>query len=36
MRAVPRVYHEELLRLRESPDTAVRRVGVSCETVAGQ
>jgi hypothetical protein len=46
VRSVPRLYNEEQLRLRESPETAVRIVvgwcemgtslGVSCETVAGQ
>jgi hypothetical protein len=36
MRSVPRQYNEEQLRLRESLETSVRRVGVSCETVAGQ
>jgi hypothetical protein len=34
--SVPRLYKEEQLRLRESLETAVSRVGVSCETVAGQ
>jgi hypothetical protein len=35
VRSVSRL-HEEQLRLRESFGTAVRRVGVNCETVAGQ
>jgi hypothetical protein len=30
VRSVPRLYNEEQLQ------TAIRRVGVSCETVAGQ
>jgi hypothetical protein len=44
--SVPRLYNEEELRLRESLETAMRRVGdwcemtarlgVSCETIAGQ
>jgi hypothetical protein len=36
MRSVPRLYNEEQLRLRERLETAVRRVGVSCGTAAGQ
>jgi hypothetical protein len=36
LRSVPRLYNEEQLRLRESLETEVRRLGVSCETVAGQ
>jgi hypothetical protein len=36
MRSVPRLYNEEQPRLLESLETAVGRVGVSCETVAGQ
>jgi hypothetical protein len=36
VRSVPRLHTEEQLQLRESLETAVRRVGVSCETVAGQ
>jgi hypothetical protein len=36
MRSVPRLYNEEQLRLRESLETEMRRVGVSCETVPGQ
>jgi hypothetical protein len=34
--SVPRLYNEEQLQLRESLETAVRRVGVSCEVVADQ
>jgi hypothetical protein len=36
VRSVPMLYNEEQLRLRESLETAVGRVGVSCETVASQ
>jgi hypothetical protein len=46
MRSVPKLYNEEQLRLRESLQTGVRRVGglcemaaslgVSCETLAVQ
>jgi hypothetical protein len=36
VRSVPSQYNEEQLRLRDSLETAVRRVGVNCETVAGQ
>jgi hypothetical protein len=35
VRSVPLLYNEEKLRLRESLETAVRRAGASCETVAG-
>jgi hypothetical protein len=28
MRSVPKLYNEEQMRLRESPETAVRRAGV--------
>jgi hypothetical protein len=31
VRSVPRLYNEEQLRLRESLETAVRRVGGWCE-----
>jgi hypothetical protein len=34
MRSVPRLYNEELLRLRESLETAARRVGGWCEMAA--
>jgi hypothetical protein len=33
---LPRLYKKEQLRLRESLETTVRRVRVSCEVVAGQ
>jgi hypothetical protein len=36
MWSVSRLYNEEPLRLRESLETAVGRVRVSCEAVAGQ
>jgi hypothetical protein len=36
VRSVPRLYNEEQLRLLESLETAVRRVGVSYETIVGQ
>jgi hypothetical protein len=36
MWSVSILYKDKQLRLRESLETAVRRVGVSCETVAGQ
>jgi hypothetical protein len=36
MRSLLRLYNEEQLRLRKSLQTAVRRIVVSCETVAGQ
>jgi hypothetical protein len=36
VRSVPRLYNEKQMRLRESHETAVRRVGLSYETVAGQ
>jgi hypothetical protein len=36
VRSVPRLYNEQQLRARERLETAVRRVGSSCETVAGQ
>jgi hypothetical protein len=36
MRSVPRLYNEEQLRSRVSFEMAVRRVGVSCETVVGE
>jgi hypothetical protein len=36
MRSIPRLYNEGQLRLRESLETAVGRVGMCCETVAGQ
>jgi hypothetical protein len=32
--SVPRLYNEKQLRLRESLEMGVTRVGVSCETVA--
>jgi hypothetical protein len=32
--SLPRLYNEQQLPLQESRETAVRRVGVSCETVA--
>jgi hypothetical protein len=34
--SVPRLSKGDQLLLRERVETAVRRVGVSCETVAGQ
>jgi hypothetical protein len=34
--SILRLCNEEQLRLRESLEMAVRRVGFSCETVAGQ
>jgi hypothetical protein len=34
MRSVPRLYNVEQLRLRESLETAVRRVGDWCEMAA--
>jgi hypothetical protein len=34
VRSVPRQYNEEQLRLRETPDAAVRSVGVWCEMAA--
>jgi hypothetical protein len=36
VQSVPRLYNEEQLRLRVSLEAAARRVGVSCEIVAGQ
>jgi hypothetical protein len=36
VRSVLRLYNDEQVLLRESLETAVRKVGVSCETVAGQ
>jgi hypothetical protein len=36
MRSVPRIHDEEQLWLRESLELAVRRIGVCCETDAGQ
>jgi hypothetical protein len=36
MWSVPRLYKEGQLQLRERLETTTRRIGVSCETVAGQ
>jgi hypothetical protein len=36
VKSLQRLYKEEQLQLRENLETAVRRAGVSCETVAGQ
>jgi hypothetical protein len=36
VRSVPRLYNEGKLPSEESLETAVRRVGVICETGAGQ
>jgi hypothetical protein len=36
VRSVSRLSNEKQLRLRESLEIAVRRIGVSCGTVAGQ
>jgi hypothetical protein len=36
VRSVPRLYKEKQLQLRESLEMAVRKVGVSCETVVSQ
>jgi hypothetical protein len=34
MRSLPRLYNEDHLPLRDSPETAVRRVGDWCEMAA--
>jgi hypothetical protein len=34
VRSVPRLYNEDQLRLRESSETAVRRIGGWCEMAA--
>jgi hypothetical protein len=36
VRSMPILHNEEQLRLRKSFERAIRRVGVSCETIAGQ
>jgi hypothetical protein len=36
VQSVPRLYKESKLTFEESLETAVRRVGVNCETVTGQ
>jgi hypothetical protein len=36
VQSVPRLYNEGELPSEDSLETAVRRVGVSCEKVAGQ